>query len=262
MLDMVSRRVSAFRHKAYVRTFSRVAPYLLVNEFPKSGGTWLATMLSELLDLPFRRNEPIRFERAVTHGHFLAPAGIHRPIIIWRDPRDVIVSFYYHSYFVNEHQNAAYVEMMRARHPFADYDDIKANLPEFIRVLSKDPVSPRFSWPQFAAIWADRPGTIATSYEALRADTETELARVVAEATGETPDPQKLEQVVEQNSFARAKQNAEAERKAATQMSFIREGSLGKWREKFSDEALAALKTHGYWPGMVKLGYESERSDS
>ena len=261
MLDSVSRKILAFRHKAYVRTFSRIAPYLLVNEFPKSGGTWLALMLSELLNLPFRRNKPIRFEQAVTQGHFLAPIGIHRPIIIWRDPRDVIVSFYYHSYFVNEHQNAPYVEMMRSQHPFNDYDDIKANLPEFIRVLSEDPVSPRFSWPSFAEIWANRPGTIATSYEALRADTAQELSRIVKAATGQVADPSRLQQVIEQNSFARAKRNAEAERKADTQMSFIREGSLGKWREKFTDEALESLHRFGYGPGMKALGYEYDHPD-
>ena len=46
----IASRFAAARHKFYVRAFSGVAPYLLVNEFPKSGGTWLAQMMSEALD--------------------------------------------------------------------------------------------------------------------------------------------------------------------------------------------------------------------
>lgn len=248
-------KVFAARHKGYVRGLSRMAPFYLVNEFPKSGGTWLAQMLAQAADLPFRRNEPIRFERAITHGHFLSPAGLANTVVLWRDPRDVIVSYYFHSYFVNEHKNAGLVAAMKARHPFADYDDIQANLPRFIEILSREPVSPSFSWPDFAKIWAARPGTVQTSYEALRADTAGELKRVMSDLMGVTITDEAAQAVAQAHSFARAKAKAEQEKGASTQMSFVREGALGGWAKHFTPQAEAMLDELGYRGPMQTLGY-------
>lgn len=233
----IAGRLHAARHKAFVRGFSGFAPYYLVNEFPKSGGTWLAQMLSDAIGVPFRRNEPIRFERSVTHGHFLSPLGLRNVVVLWRDPRDVLVSFYYHCYFVNEHHNEAFVQAMKERCPFADYQDIRTNLPEFIRFLSRKPVSPSFTWPDFAAVWIDRPGTVQTSYEALRADTTAELVRVTRALTGLELPQDRAADVVERHGFDRVKQAAERSRPEHAEISFVRAGALGGWRQHFTPEA-------------------------
>jgi len=257
----ITGRWPAVRHKAFVRGFSALAPYYLVNEFPKSGGTWLAKMLSDTLDLPFRQNAPIRLERSVTHGHFLNPLGLRNVVVLWRDPRDLLVSFYHHCYFVNEHNNAALVQIMKARCPFDDYADIRVNLPAFIRFLSKTPVSPSFTWPKFVAVWAWRPGTVQTSYEALRADTPGELARV-AEALTDTPlSAGRAAEVAERHNFARVKQAADLAKPASAEVSFVREGALGGWRAHFDPEAQAALEEGGYADGMHLLGYELAQSE-
>ena len=254
-LARLPMRGRAVRHKAYVRAFSGLAPYYLVNEFPKSGGTWLAQMLSDALDLPFRRNAPIRFEPAVTHGHFLSPLGLRNVVVLWRDPRDLLVSYYYHCYFRNEHGNAALVRLMKARCPFADYADIRANLPAFIGFLSNTPLSPSFTWPGFAAVWAGRPRTVQTSYEALRADTPGELARVAEALTGGPLPAGRAAEVAGRHSFARVKEAAERARPAHAELSFVREGALGGWRKHFTPDALAALREGGYEEAMRKLGY-------
>lgn len=256
----IRARWPAARHKAFVRGFSGLAPYYLVNEFPKSGGTWLAQMLSDALDVPFRRNAPIRLERSVTHGHFLSPLGLRNVVVLWRDPRDLLVSFYYHCYFVNEHQNAELVRLMKARCPFDDYTDIRGNLPDFIRFISQNPISPSFTWPEFARAWAHRPGTVHTSYEALRADTPGELARVAEALTGTSLPEGRAAEVAEQHSFARAKQAAEQERPADAELSFVREGALGGWRRHFTPEAEAALCQGGYAEAMRGLGYGVEQN--
>lgn len=259
-LGRLAPRARAVHHKAYVRAFSGLAPYYLINEFPKSGGTWLTQMLADALDLPFRRNVPIRFEPALTHGHFLSPFGLRNVVVLWRDPRDVIVSYYYHCYFRNEHRNTALVRLMKERCPFGDYADIRANLPAFIRFLSQTPVSPSFTWPAFAAVWAGRQGTIQTSYEALRADTPGELVRV-AEALTETPLPAgRAAAVAERHSFTRVKQAAERAKPPHAELSFVREGALGGWRRHFTPDAVAALREGGYEAGMRKLGYATEHA--
>ena len=41
-----------------VRLLSGVLPLYVVNEYPKSGGTWVGQMLGRALDVPFPRNRP------------------------------------------------------------------------------------------------------------------------------------------------------------------------------------------------------------
>ncbi|MEW6037070.1 MAG: sulfotransferase domain-containing protein [Pseudomonadota bacterium] len=248
-------RVGALRHKTFIRLFSGVAPYYLVNEYPKSGGTWLAQMLAAATGLPFRRNQPIRFEPSVSHGHFLNPLGLRNIVVLWRDPRDLIVSFYYHCYFVNEHGNTLLVKLMKERSGFADYSNIRANLPAFIRLLSDWPVSPSFNWPQFARVWIDRPGTIQTSYEALRRDTPTELTHVIHALTGHSLDSARVREVVAEFDFNRVKAKAGRNRPQGTEVSFVREGALGGWKQHFTLDAETALRECGYLSAMQALGY-------
>lgn len=248
-------RWGAFRHKAYIRLFSGFAPYYLVNEYPKSGGTWLAQMLAAAIGVPFRRNQPIRIEPSVTHGHFLNPLGLRKTVVLWRDPRDLLVSFYYHCYFVNEHGNAPLVELMKMRSSFTDYSDVVKNLPVFIRLLSTNPVSPRFSWPQFADVWINHPGTIQTSYESLRNDTADELLRVAEALTGQSIDPIRVKDVAEKFDFKRVKAQADNNRPFGTEISFVREGALGGWKKYFNADSVAALSEMGYMDAMQKLSY-------
>ena len=255
-IKRLARRAKSFREKSYARAFSGVAPYYIVNEFPKSGGTWLSEMLAMALDVPFRQQEPIRLERAVVHGHFLNPLGLRNVVVMFRDPRDVIVSFYYHCYFTNDRANHVLVHLMKKRLPFADYNDIQANLPAFIRFISTTPVSPRFTWPAFTKAWAGRPGVASTTYERLRADTEAELARVIQALTHEQPSTSRIAETVEYFSFAAAKRRQESKIRPGTEVPFIRAGALGGWRAHFSPAAEAELAACGYVEPMRRLGYE------
>jgi len=207
--QIVRSKGISIRHKTYVRLFSRAAPFYLVNEYPKSGGTWLANMVAETLELPFRTSIPIKFEKAVTHGHFLSSFGLHNVVVIWRDPRDVFVSYYFHCYFRNEKNNGLLVQNMKSKYPFKDYSDIKSNLPIFISRLINKPYSPSFTWHDFAANWSKRNDISHTSYRSLRKSTETELARIVYELSGYTASDEQIEKVVENHSFTNAKKRSE-----------------------------------------------------
>ena len=234
--------------------FSGCAPYYVVNEFPKSGGTWLAQMMSAALDIPFRRNQPIRFEESVTHGHFLSPKMLKNVVLIWRDPRDLLVSFYFHCYFVNEHSNRILVEMMKSHLPFDDYHNIRKNLPEFIRFVTDTPLSPRFSWPTFASEWCGQKSAVATSYEALRANTGEELRRIVGEVSGTQISDNQASEIVGAFNFDKVKSERMHNGKD-TEMSFLREGALGGWKKHFTSDAEYMLEACGYHEPMEKLGY-------
>lgn len=247
----------ALRHKAYVRGFSRLAPYYLVNEFPKCGGTWLAQMMASAMELPFRRNEPIRLEKAVSHGHFLNPAGLRNVVVLWRDPRDMLVSFYFHCFFIRQHGNGVMVELMRERANFDDFDDVRTNMPSFIKLISRNPLSPRFSWPEFTEEWLERPGTLQARYEDLRSDAAPELQRIVKGLTGRDVPATRAAAAVDEFTFEKAKAKAEAGKQASGEdgISFVREGSVGGWRKYFSAEADEVLEAKGYREPMLRLGY-------
>ncbi len=254
-------RAYTARNKALVRALSGRMPYYLVNEFPKSGGTWLTQMLSDALGLPYYRNDFVRLRPSMVHGHYLSPALVRNVVVLWRDPRDLLVSFYHHCYFASEFRdlkfgNKQLVALMRERCPFDDYDDVRANLPAFIRFISTRPVAPRYNWVDFAAIWADRPGTVQATYEALRADSAGELQRIVRELTGRSLPSDQAESIAQGRSFARAKAEAAKQHDEGVERSFVREGSVGGWGESFSEAALAELERFGYFEAMEKLGYE------
>src|SRR5690606_40098722 len=68
-----------------------------VVEYPKSGGTWLSRMLSELLGVPFAQHSlsPLAME-CLLHNHFLYKSNIKRNFYLYRDGRDVMTSLYFH----------------------------------------------------------------------------------------------------------------------------------------------------------------------
>jgi hypothetical protein len=228
----------------------------VVNEYPKSGGSWLSDMLADALGYKSVRNDPIRLERSVLNDHFLHPLMLDNVVVLWRDPRDVIVSFYHHCYFANEHRNAALVRLMKRRRPFADYSDVSGNLPKFIEDITTRPIAPKFSWPQFAANWIGRKGIVETRYEVLRHDTANELKRLVQAIAGSELADFRAYEIADNRSFAKAKAEAVAKAGKHVEMTFVREGSTGGWRKHFSPEAIAVLKRLDYERWMEKLGYD------
>ena len=175
--------------------------------------------------------------------------------MVWRDPRDIIVSFYYHCYFINEHKNRALVERMKGILPFRDYSDIHSNLPKFIRFLTETPLSPGFTWLQFFDKWHGRNHVCHTSYESLRENTKSELTSILGHVAAHDVADACVESAISKNDFAVHRAKAASKQSAAVEMSFVREGSVGGWRKHFSDEALDALSSSGYRERLVRLGY-------
>ncbi len=73
---------------------------LVVTEYPKSGGSWLSQMLSSALNIEYPRNRlPYINRDQLIHGHYL---DVHKKVdtlVVWRDGRDTMVSYYYHTMF-------------------------------------------------------------------------------------------------------------------------------------------------------------------
>jgi hypothetical protein len=248
------------RKALWARAFSSIMPIYLVNEYPKSGGTWLKNMLAAALDVPpWTRREPA-WGASVMQAHWLNPFGLTNTVALFRDGRDVMVSYYFHSFFKNEHHNAEYVDRMRARFAFADYEDVRANLLPFMRLMLETPASPSFSWVDFVERWGCNRAKVTTTYEALRHDTPGELQRLVRELTGGELPLDRATAIAEHFSMASMRKRFADQADKAYEKPFVREGSLGGWTRHFTDEAVAYFEGRA-GHALDLLGYARGRPE-
>jgi hypothetical protein len=238
-----------------VHLLSGAIPLYVVNEFPKSGGTWVGQLLGRALGVPFPRNSLPVLRKSIMHGHYLSPWGIKNVVVAWRDGRDVMVSWY-HQQLIPHEWNRAQVARSRRELPLEDYDDIYGNLPAFIEYAFTRPHSPGFSWVDFARRWHSRKGAVHVRYEDLRRDTPAELRSIVRKLTGEEPSMQKASAVAEEFSFER-----QSGRKAGEENRerFLRKGVVGDWSGRFSPEAREVFDRYA-GEELILLGYERDRS--
>jgi hypothetical protein len=191
-------------------------------------------------------------------GHYINPWGLNNVTVVWRDGRDIIVSWYYYSLFVHDldRENARLVNMVRKDLPFEDYSDVEKNLPTFIEYAFTRQRHPRFSWAEFVRRWHSRKGVSFVRYEDLRQDTPGELQRVVNELSGRHLTYERAAEIAEKFSFVRqsGRQPGEEDRE-----SFMRKGTVGDWRNHFSMEARQVFDHYG-GDELIRLGYERDRS--
>ncbi|TWT80850.1 Sulfotransferase domain protein [Planctomycetes bacterium CA13] len=249
---IIRKRLEGVSRQVLVRGLSGFLPYFVVNEFPKSGGTWLSQMLATALDLPYPRNRMPILKPAIMQGHYCNPTGLKNVVVLWRDPRDVFVSWYHHCLYGNEFSAPAFKARCRNELQFEDVSDVRQNLPRFIEFCYESPISPRFTWSQFVDTWESRPGVVQTRYETLLKGTSDELVRICAAFNREL-SPEKARRIEEEFSFAnQAKRTAGSEVKS----SHLRKGIAGDWINHFSRQAATTLWKYA-GPQMLALGYES-----
>jgi Sulfotransferase domain len=223
---------------------SSILPVYIVNEFPKSGGTWISKMVAAALDVPFRDNQMPHLEKCVMKGHFFRKGGLSNLTTVWRDGRDVMVSYYHHSYFKFDDYpfNHSYVDTMRRLYPFDDYHDVKANLPKFIEQQFTRPLSPKDTWAAFVERWWEHPSSVHVRYEDMRANPVSELQRIVSSLTNEPLEEDRAAEVVEAFSLKRMKQKPSSNGTGGGG-SFVRKGEVGGWINSFSEEASELFET-------------------
>ena len=235
-----------------MHTATRMVPLYVVNEYPKSGGSWVGEMLSDALGVPFPRNRLPMLCSSILHGHVMQSWNMHNVLIVWRDGRDVLVSQYFHSLFKNEKGNERLVDRCRGDLDFTDYDDVANNLPKFMEYVYEHKRNLRMSWSEFVQNWVGRSGCVEVKYEDLRVRPVEELQRVVEQLSGQESSTRRMAEIVEANSFERM-----SGRKAGKEdtSSFMRKGIVGDWKNYFTQEAKEQFHTYA-GDALVKLNYE------
>jgi hypothetical protein len=230
---------------------------VILAAFPKSGSTWLAFMVAQAAT-----GEPADF-RAV--NDLIPPVEVHRngppllgtggriirthesyrreygrSVLLVRDPRDVLVSFYFHQ---------------RRRGEFL------GSIHEFASQFARGSVAAYGSWQEHTRSWlgARDSGSdvLVLRYEDLRSAPADGLRTVLAYL--DVPvEPDQVDEIVAANSLSRMREAEDQNRREGFRVlrggsGVVREGSVGGWADRLRPEDVAWLE---HEDGLMnELGY-------
>jgi Sulfotransferase domain len=228
---------------------------VMVASYPRSGSTWLRFVLAELLTAaPSDFASVNRSIPAVgSHGKAvpLLPAGgrlikTHEPyraeyrrgIYMVRDPRDVVISEYAYQLALGR---------------FANRFD------RFVDAFLAGGVNGYGSWQDHVAGWLEAPlahtgDLLLVRFEDLRAATEATLVRVLG-FLGCSANAAAIRAAIANNSINNMRvKELRSPQKASRHGRFVRNGSVGGWRELMSDRHLRLVEQYA-GDAMLRLGY-------
>lgn len=229
---------------------------IIISEYPKSGGSWLASMLNHCLkEYDFPRNQGLgRVSHNILHGHYNFFNQHGNFILVVRDGRDVMISAYYHFLFSNSRNHPDLALKYRNKIGIKDVHDIKKNLPLFIEFMSRHRSSllGHKTWSEMAGIFSDNSDNIClVRYEDMLKNPHKELERIFC-YLGKSVEHKILEDAVRKYSF-----QSLTDRNPGVEdiSSFVRKGIAGDWKNHFSKDSVEVFKKHN-GDALVALGYE------
>ena len=233
--------------------------------YPKSGSTWLAFMIANLMTegcddqriadqrfLPGLGKQHEAKHRLPGGGRLIRTHEKWRPqyrraIYVVRDGRDVAVSEYWHRRRVTGFDGdfASFLEYWR-RGYFTGYG----------------------AWSEHVEDWLDSPpnrdgGVLLVRYEDLKEDTAGELRRV-ADFLELDASNERIGGAIQASTLEKMKKQEERSegikhRETGEKISFVRKGIVGDWRNTFTDDDLSKFFENS-GEAMRRLGYLSDVS--
>jgi hypothetical protein len=243
---------------------------IFVASYPRSGSTWLRFLLFEALtrrDAGFEdvnryipdvggQNEAVPLlpkGGRLIKTHEAYRSNYKRAVYIVRDTRDVALSEY------------AYEKAQGW---------INCSFDEFLDAFVQGTVNGYGSWEAHARSWVDSPlaksgDLLVIRYKDLRKETKSHLAEIMT-FLGVPADPLVIERAVHNNNVQNMRKKEERTpqigydprtKSIAEDKRFVRAGSVGGWRERFTPEQLHKIQNHSA-PMMARLGYELWEAES
>jgi hypothetical protein len=236
-----------------IKILSNVVPHIILNEVPKSGGTWIGKMVARSLRIPFPRNTSFNpLIPSLLHCHLLQTPATAPQLIVWRDPRDIIISWYHHCFFSHGPTNEKFVAANRALPGYEHPEAVSENLERFITDNFERNLFFKWSWATYAATWSHDKHSIFCRYEDFLLDPAFELQRCSRLLSGVEISDDRASQIA--SHFSMQAERARAAKSSPEAGGFIRQGKAGCWREVMTKEAHEALM--GYVePFLEPLGY-------
>jgi hypothetical protein len=159
---------------------------------------------------------------------------LRRAIYLVRDPRDVMVSYYYHRQRKTQQQ-------------------LGLSIDEYVEANDTWPCD----WGEHVSGWldhADSPDVLLLRYEDLKTDTKESFRRIADFCDLRLTD-EELADYIERSSFSNMRQaEAAAGSPEAGDLRFTRKGVVGDWRNELSPESVALIEQR-YGTLMRRLDY-------
>ncbi len=241
-------------------------PYGVLCSYPKSGNTWLRFLLSHVIrpgeiadGVDVQKTVPDIYvlkakdlERnafSVIKSHEAFRPDYDRVVYLYRDPRDVAVSYFHHGKATGA-------------------VDGSLSLDEYAKqFVNSEPISGSGfgNWGEHVGSWfgakEDDPKFLPVSYEAMVSAPEAELTRI-ANFLEISAEPDVLATAVERASAAEMRRIEEAgnighkrgKQKFDENARFVRKAKAGSWRDELSPQAARRIE-EAFGPLMEKLGY-------
>lgn len=236
-------------------------PFLMLTEFPRSGGNWVRDMLGDAMQMPVPRfaRFPVTF-RAIVHNHDHRPTA-HPTVYVVRDPRDVFISHFFKTVSAWLDASPSQRRRLGAIHPsmvgVGRFDDANEDIMvKFYEEWQSRGVGVRTSWKAHvrAFLQERRENVTVIRYEALRHSAVSALSQAVTDIVGRPPLEDDIKFAVMRNEF-----NRQAGRAAGVtdNRSTKRQGVVGGWRKDLPP-GLAARFISDSGEEMALAGYSAD----
>ncbi|RJP80459.1 MAG: hypothetical protein C4522_07625 [Desulfobacteraceae bacterium] len=255
------RRISNKITNAVGITIGEKFPFYYVTEYPRSGGTWLAHMVSDYLQIAFPKSSifPLGCE-CVLHNHWKYHSRLKPVIYVVRDGRDVAVSMFFYAlrHIVNGENRGYFLSRFKSLRNTAQLcDNYRDIFPRFIEEWFRYPAACKYSWNQHVDQWAFHDDNVfVIKYEDLNSNTFKSLSDVITYLTKSPPEPESLKQTIQKFLFSK---QTGREKGVEDTMSKKRKGIVGDWRNYLSIQSGKIFHSYA-GDALLRLGYEKERN--
>lgn len=262
----LERKIISLVNKATALTlpyYGARLPIVVVNEYPKCGGTWFAKMLADAIDLPFVDGGYfVPSVPAVLRTHWDPKKSYGPGVCVIRDARDVMVSLFHHRC-----KNIDNVPKLKPLYQQAfgeplNPEKIKEQLAGFIEIeVNSKRYGSSLSWSEHTsscrAVCKNNSAIALVRYEELIASASKLLGQTIEQCFQVSIGEDRLDAVASLHNKSMSQSTILDG--TTTKTTFIRSGTSGGWRASFSAEA-ALLVHKEFGVELLEGGFESDEN--